>query len=282
MKVQTGLTLTERMKKFEDISKYHLTPKQPIMVKLIAKNFTQFVSQPGIEQFDKRITGLFMRAGMKVCEDITQVEYGYHSSKEIVFLLKDYRTKKQDQYFNGSIQEINSLITSKFTYWFNKHAENTFSTPAAIGGYKPVEFTCKVFSLPLHEVTNYFISQQRQSVKSIINNIANKMFTPEELLYKKTGDKIIMIKENNGTDWETIEYNKGIAIKKIGVELPVEDLTEEEISSLKEPAPETITRIRTIVDVNPRLFSEYREDIENIVYSGEGVLKPATQLQLNF
>lgn len=282
MKVQPGFTLAERMKKFEDISRYKVSPKQPVMIRLSARGFSKFRSQNGLTKFDSRISNMFMKTMLQVGEAINQIEYGYHYSDEVIFFLKDYKTKKQEQYFNGNIQNINSLITSKFTYLFNKNSEWIYPVENPI----PVEFTCKVFTLPMYEVANYFINHQRESIKFIVNEIAKDLFTQEELFHKGTPEKIEMIQSRDGLNYTTVPYWKGVAIKKIEVELRTNQISDEDLKILvdtnQDVPPETIIRTKLIVDVDLPMFNGSRDEIEKIVFSGEGITHRATQLELEF
>lgn len=132
-----------RMKKYERTTKFFLTPKQPVIVKVSGnKNYVggRYHSVPE-EPFTTAI--------LKICSTTPNISSAFYHSGSVLFLLKDYESRGQVQLFNGDIQKINSAFASKLTLYFNFFNENS-----------DTEFSCKCFNLPPHEVVNYFINFQ--------------------------------------------------------------------------------------------------------------------------
>lgn len=270
-KNQIGLSLGDRMKEFENVTRNYLMMKQPVIIRLDGKAFHSYCKQKWVKgPFDNVIISAFQSSTLQLCNSIQGVEFAYHQSDEVTFFLKDYKSQKQQQHFNGNIQKIVSTIASEFTYWFNKSISQYLSE----FGYdltklRPAFFDCRVYNIPLHEVTNNFIWRQRDAIKNSITSYALNYFSHKELLGKSGEEKQKMLLEKD-TDWNKIalHYQRGSGFYKIDIEIPTSDLSDSEIKHLAEKGieiPEYTIRSKWIVDTQLPIFSEQKNIIENLV-----------------
>ena len=280
-KNQIGLTLSDRMKKFEDVSRHYLSPKQPIILRIEGKNFSSYTKQPWVKKpFSYLISSAFLQTTVKVCHEIQNVDFAYHQSDEVSFFLKDYKTKKQGQYFDGNVQKISSVVTSIFTYWFNHFIKQDLEQQSSLkdDGYydnektpiikadlrmavHPAIFDCLLFSLPMTEVTNYFIWRQRDAIRNSVAAYAKYLKSWEEL---------------------PVDVQRGTACKKNEVDVLVSELSEDQIQFYIKnnlQVPESVKRNKWVLDTNTPKFSEDRKYIDDLVFSTE---EPLFEPQLSF
>lgn len=265
-KNKTGLTLGDRMKQYENVTRNYLMTKQPVIVRLDGRAFHSYCKQKWVEgPFDEKIIKAFQASTLKLCDSVQNVEFAYHQSDEVTFFLKDYKSVQQDQHFNGNIQKISSTIASEFTYWFNKYINLELTKTNS----KPAFFDCRVYNVPIHEVSNNFIWRQRDAIKNSITSYALNFFSHKQLLNKNSDEKIQMLKENN-TPWSDIPlyHQRGTGFYKKSIEIPVKDLDSNVLNHLIQKnviVPESVERTKWVADTSLPIFSEEKEFIEKYV-----------------
>jgi tRNA(His) 5'-end guanylyltransferase len=268
-KEKEGVSLADRMKKFEDVTRSYLIPKMPVIVRIDGRAFHTYTRQKWCEfPFSHILIHVFHKTVLKVCEETMNVVLAYHQSDEVTFLLKDYDHREQQQLFDGNIQKIVSTFASKFTVHFNRFIEEELMIDRNIPGMdlKPAEFDCRVFNIPIHEVVNCFIWRQLDWERNSLTQYASSFFSHHELMNKNSFQKTEMIQLAGHLSWDSLpNYLKyGTFFRKVEVELPVKELTEEEIKYLDSDFIDPVIRKKWIIDINsPRIIicKDYIEEI---------------------
>jgi len=282
-KNKEGLSLADRQKEYENITRTYLIPKQPVIIRIDGKAFHSYTKQKCFSKpFDKNISLAFEKSTKELCESLQNVEFAYHQSDEVSIFLKDYTEEKQQQFFNGNIQKIVSVATSQFTYFFNKNIKELLETNV-IGDItlKPAFFDGRVFNLPLHEVSNYFIWRQRDAIRNSITSHSLAYFSQKELHKKNSDEKVNMLdklafeKNDSTIMWKELDISlqRGTVYYKIDIEEKIKDLPQNIIDIYIKQGKEisdTVIRNRWMIDYNIPIFSENKNFIERFVINENG------------
>lgn len=270
----SGLSLGDRMKKFENVNRSYLIPKMPVVVRIDGRSFHTYTKQRWCEfPFSHTLIRVFHKTTLKVCEETMNVVLAYHQSDEVTFLLKDYDRREQQQLFDGNIQKIVSTFASKFTYYFNKYIREELMIDDFIPGIelKPAEFDARVFNIPMHEVTNCFIWRQMDWERNSLTQYASSFFSHHELMDKNSFQKNEMLALAGCKPWSELENHlkHGTFFRKVLVELPVKELTDEEVKHLNVDFMDPVVRKKWIIDINCPKVVMNKEYIEEIVKAEE-------------
>ena len=113
-------TIHDRMKhNYEEVSKYRLTRRTPVIIRLDGKAFHTFTK--GFKRPYDEIFHEAMNKTMKyLCENIQGCKIGYTQSDEITLLLTDFDTLTSDAWFDYEVQKLCSISASMATLVFNK------------------------------------------------------------------------------------------------------------------------------------------------------------------
>lgn len=270
-KEKVGDLLGDRMKNYENITRNHLIPNMPVIVRVDGRAFHSYTKQKWCEfPYSHVLISVFHKTTLKVCEETSNVVFAYHQSDEVTFLLKDYERRAQQQVFQGNIQKITSTFASKFTAYFNKYMEEELSL-SSIGILNPklAEFDARVFNIPIHEVINCFIWRQKDWEKNSVTQYASSFFSHTELMNKNTKDKHDMIYDAGHPSWNDLGnwLKRGTFFKKVEVDLPIKELSEEQIKYLSDISEieEPIIRKKWIVDYNSPILVLNKEYLQDIV-----------------
>lgn len=160
------MDLADRMKGYEGVSKIKIMPKTPAIIRVDGKAFHTWTK--GLhEPFDALFYAAMASTAMKLVDNIQGAVFAYGQSDEISILVKDYETYDTEAWFNGNVQKIASVSASLATGYFNHAADRM-----GIGRDKLAFFDSRVFALPAHEVTNYFIWRQQDFLRNSVQSVA--------------------------------------------------------------------------------------------------------------
>ena len=265
-----------RMKEYENVSRYYLTRRLPVIVRIDGRSFHTFT-----KGFKKPFDDILMQAMQKtakyLCENIMGCKLAYTQSDEISLLLIDYDTIDSDAWFKNNLQKIASvsasIATMAFNFYFNDlatqniinwykdaSAEDTCETPYYEKKNKMdnnlrimpkmATFDSRAFVLPKEEVCNYFIWRQKDCTRNSIQLVAHANFTYSEMQKKSCNqlqDMLFTQKNINWNDFST-SCKRGTCVVR-------EPLIEE--------------RGKWIIDNEIPIFSTNRNYIEKYVFVGE-------------
>ena len=238
--------LDTRMKKYEYITRTHLVPKTPVIIRIDGKSFhtfTRHLKKP----FDEIFVQSMKKTMEYLCKNIQGCVLGYTQSDEISLLLIDYQKIDSDSWFDYNIQKCVSVAASMATMAFNKifreyadeyikarnaalkklvvtaddHREDTFYCLALREACnKGAMFDARCFNLPKEEVTNYFFYRQNDATRNSIQALGQANFSHRELHGKSCNEIQNMLMMQRGTNWNNLwtDLKRGSCCKKVNVE----------------------------------------------------------------
>jgi len=199
-KTKTGETIKDRMLSYENITNIHLIKKQAAILRISCVNSKDIKVCEDIES-------AFLHSALEICNEVETITFAYYCMNEVSFFLKDYSFEKQNQYYAGNIQKIISVITSKFTNYFNFYClvnEMEINDSAVFEG--------RLFNIPTHEIITNFIWRQREHIRTNKDNNGFSLYkVPIELKVDDLSDEIIDTLVHKGTQPpDTVERMKWI------------------------------------------------------------------------
>ena len=232
------MKIDERMKKYEYVTRNHLTIRTPVVVRIDGKAFHTF-TKGLISPYDELLAQAMEETMLYLCENVQNCVLGYRQSDEISLLLIDYKTFESQPWFDNNISKIvsvtASMATAKFNESFKRLAkEKVFQLldDIYIKGISVEErekyvkaleskiktlalFDSRAFNLPREEVANYFLWRQNDAVKNSIASAGQKYFSAKEL-NGKNGMQIKNMLLDKGINWENYPtvFKRGICAKK--------------------------------------------------------------------
>lgn len=189
-----SLSLDDRMKQYEYVTRTYLTRRIPAIIRIDGKAFHSFTK--GLRKPFDAILMAAMRNTMKsLCENIQGCVLGYTQSDEITLVLTDYEKIETDAWFGYNIQKIASISASMATMYFNKFFRAEVAAAAVLEEYKDdseylvnlyrkidtAVFDSRVFSLPKDEVVNCLIWRQQDAVRNSIQSVGQAYFSAKQL-----------------------------------------------------------------------------------------------------
>lgn len=263
-------SLGDRMKNnYENISRYYLTCRMPVIVRLDGCHFHTFTK--GFKKpFDNILVKTMQKAMKYLCENIQGCVLGYTQSDEISLVLTDYAELTTDAWFGNNLQKMCSVSASMVTMAFNKYFKTIIEDYCE---YDPIAsfeqrnkyidacdkgamFDSRVFTIPKEEVCNYFLWRQQDCTRNSILSVGQANFSHNELNGKSCNDIQDMLMTQKGINWN----NYATTLKRgsccIRKEQEIDTQTKVETS---------IIRPRWVIDNEIPIFSQDRNYIERLI-----------------
>ena len=217
--------LGERMKKYEYITRDHLVPRMPVIIRLDGKAFHTLTR--GFKRPYDAVLSNCMKETMKyLCENIQGCVLGYTQSDEITLVLVDYKNLDSCAWFDNNIQKIVSVAASMATLNFNKElvmrtTEQDYAWRYSFPGksieaqqehYKYMDalrtaitrggmFDARVFNVPKEEVCNCILWRQNDATRNSIEMVGQAYFSHSELHKKSCNEIQDMLMTQKGINW---------------------------------------------------------------------------------
>ena len=200
--VRDKKSLGDRMKLYEKAYDYKLTQRTPVIMRLDGKAFHTFT-----RQFEKPYSQTLMimmnETAKYLCENIQGAKIAYIQSDEITILIRYYDELNSEPWFNNEIQKMTSIgaamASSFFTYRFGLEYFNTYREKV-----KPVQFDCRVFTIPEHDVCNNFIWRQQDWERNSIQMFGLSYFSQKELHKCSCKEIIRKCEEEKKVRWDEL------------------------------------------------------------------------------
>lgn len=213
----------KRMKEnYEQISKYKLTRRLPVIIRIDGKAFHTFTR--GFKKpFDDILVKSMQQTMQYLCENIQGAMFAYTQSDEISILLCDYKRLNSSAWFDNEVQKMCSISASMATLAFNRAFEHnaydildpyyptehviteeiiTYAKSIKKAIEKGAMFDSRCFTIPESEVANYFYWRQLDATRNSIEMVGHCNFSQKEL-NKKTCNMIQdMLHEQKGINWD--------------------------------------------------------------------------------
>lgn len=199
------VSLGDRMKTYEAVSKNYLMRRTPVIIRLDGKAFHTFTR--GLDKpFDKVFVNIMQKTMLALCNEIQGCVLGYTQSDEITLVLVDYKNLDSCAWFDNQVQKMVSVSSSLATLYFNKYLTEILNNvredisladsnmSSAHNYQRNMEFMKKwenkefkaifdsrVFNVPQYEVVNNLIWRQQDATRNSINSLAQSLFSHKEL-----------------------------------------------------------------------------------------------------
>lgn len=233
------MTLGERMKEYEKVSRIKLMRRTPVIVHLDGRAFhtwTRGLDRP----FDRNLMNIIQKTMLALCEQIQGCVLGYTQSDEITLVLVDYQRMESMAWFDNQVQKLcsvaASIATSAFekalheeietldrdAQWYNQNSMLDKETDCwkkaelLIDKQFKANFDARAFNIPIHEVVNNLIWRQQDATRNSILSVAQSLYSHKELQgigIKELQNKILTEKNINWNNYRTDE-KRGIAAIK--------------------------------------------------------------------
>lgn len=198
------------MKDYESVSKTRLTRRIPMLLRVDGKAFSSLTSICD-KPFDLRFQKCMWAAAEALCKQIQGSRLAYVQSDEISVLVIDYQDINTQAWFDYEVQKMTSIGASIASVAFYARFIKEFPDSPR----QPV-FDGRVWSLPQHEVTNYFIWRQQDNVRNSINALGQANFSHRQLQGKNTSQVQEMLFSEKNINWNDcpIIQKRGACIVK--------------------------------------------------------------------
>lgn len=224
-------SLGDRMKGYENISRFYLTRRSPVIIRIDGKAFHTFTR--GLKRpFDNILMSVMQETAKYLCKNISGCKLAYVQSDEISLLITDYDTIDTQAWFDNNLQKIVSVSASLATLAFNNfwcaavdceiEAANTAPFTTDENSYImtildkrfKATFDSRAFIIPKDEVCNYFIWRQQDATRNSIQSLAQANFPHKELNglnSSKLQDKLMLEKSINWNDL-SVPCKRGVCV----------------------------------------------------------------------
>ena len=199
------MNLDERMKRYEVSFNQHLIHRCPAICRIDGRAFHTF-TKPFARPYDGIFRSLMVKTAQHLCEKISTARFAYGQSDEISILLIDYTRFETDQFFDGKVQKLASVVASEATVAFNEALWKIVNSPVPAFAElaKPLEeslfkatFDARVFSVPERDAGNYFIWRQQDAIRNSVQSLGQAHFSHRELQGKSAEDIKAMLEEKS-------------------------------------------------------------------------------------
>lgn len=217
-------TLKDRIKRYEEVSDTKLVNHQPVIVRLDGKSFhtlTKTLDKPYDEDFSQAMTSTMWH----LLRTVSNCVFGYTSSDEISLVLIE-PSVMADSWFDNRVSKLTSVIAAEASTFFRDYLRNTFgSRKKFLPLLSQAIFDARAFNIPKHDIINYFLFRQRDSIRNAISGVGQSLYSQKELNGLNSAQLIDKFKKEKNIDfWE--DYPKEFAYGKIAYGIPVEMLNQ--------------------------------------------------------
>lgn len=215
--------LGQRMKKYEFITRTHLVPKMPVIIRIDGKAFHTFTR--GFKKpFDEILVKTMQETMKYLCENIQGCVLGYTQSDEITLVLVDYKKLDSCSWFDYNIQKCSSVAASMTTMAFNKFFPQMIENVLGEFFFKTetdedekyvnslmssmergAMFDARCFNVPKEEVCNNILWRQNDATRNSIEMVGHANFSQSKLHKKTCNDIQDMLMLERGINWNNFQ-----------------------------------------------------------------------------
>ena len=212
-------SLGDRMKQYENVSRFYLTNKMPVIIRIDGKAFHTF-TRGFNKPFDDIMVMTMMETMQYLCKNIENCVLGYTQSDEITLVLCDYKDINTQAWFDNNISKIISVSASMATAAFNQFFRdnvyekcfNFFTSFDELArpymsddNYKTALFDSRAFNVPQDEVNNCLVWRQQDAIRNSIQSVAQANFSHTELMGINCKTLVEKLQEEKGIDWNSLD-----------------------------------------------------------------------------
>lgn len=258
-------SLGDRMKSYENVSRYKLQPRTPVIIRIDGRAFSSY-TRGFRKPWDHHIQDSISSAAIALIQNISGADIAYIQSDEISVLINTYKHFSTQPWFNNNIQKISSVSASIATAYFNATMGSGVTSALAM-------FDARCFTIPREEAVNYFLWRQQDAIRNSVSSLAQANFSAKQLHGKSQIDMKEMLKSIN-INWDTdisIKNQRGWCIIRNKQDQPINDNwyyhdKNGMISSLDSSLCLSDNNNVIITDYNIPIFSEDRDFISKFLF----------------
>lgn len=219
--------LGDRMKEYENITRYYLPKKSYVLARIDGKAFhtyTKGLTRP----FDLGLISDMNETAKYLVENIQGARFAYVQSDEISLLITDFVDGKDNRntesWFGNNLQKMNSISASFATSKFNQLRITRFLNEESTINekFRFANFDSRFWIVPKRsEVINYFIYRQQDATRNSIQSIGQSFFSEKELK-NQTIDKIQdMVFQKTKINWNdySAQLKRGRGVVRVEKEV---------------------------------------------------------------
>ena len=189
--------LGDRMKRYENVSRYYLTRRTPIIVRVDGRSFHTLLRGTD-KPFDKRFMAAMLIAAEYVSSEMSGFKLAYIQSDEANFLLTDYDSLDTQGWFDYNLSKIISISAAQMTASFNYFTRVYYP----LLDKRQALFDSRAFNIPKEDVANYFLWRAKDWQRNSLSMYARSFFSHKELLNKHSSEVHEML-YGIGKNWAT-------------------------------------------------------------------------------
>ena len=167
------LDIEIRMRRYEDTSRFYLTPRTPVIVRIDGQAFHTLTKKLYGKGYSEEFSKVMQQVIIHLMTGSVQgAKLAYCQSDEISILLTDYEQLNTNSWFDYNVNKLNSILAARAA---SKFTELTGKLTA---------FDARAFNVPKEDVVNYFISRQMDATRNAIQLAACENFSHNYLQNK--------------------------------------------------------------------------------------------------
>lgn len=212
-------SLGDRMKSYEEGTRYILSGRVPVIIRVDGKAFHTYLKS--VPSFTSSVNEVMDRVAQALCENIQGAQVAYVQSDEVSVFVHGYKSENSSSWFDNLLQKMCSVAASiasatftmeSWRIWFPRSDRMT----ASLADIEPAYFDARVFTLPEHEVCNYFIWRQQDAVRNSVQTFARTLFSHKQVDGKNQLEMKEMCRAK-GHEWDelSLELQRGRAVYRV-------------------------------------------------------------------
>lgn len=204
-------SLGNRIKNYENVSRYKLTPRMPVIIRLDGRSFHTFTKKFN-RPFDSDLMDAMNYATKKVAEDMQGFKIAYIQSDEASFLITDFDSIEFQGWFDYNLSKMISISAATMTAHFNQYLQDIvlkkqnlfhqFNSWNFILNERPnlAVFDSRAFNIPKEDVANCFLWRSKDWSRNSLSMYARSFFSNKQLYGKNKNDMHEMLHQI-GKNW---------------------------------------------------------------------------------
>lgn len=241
-------SLGDRMKRYENATRYVLPPRTYTVVRVDGKAFHSFTAHCE-KPYDYDLMDAIQWTARFLFENMQGVLLTYQQSDEISVVMQDFKTHGTEPWMGGVVQKQASIAASMATVGFNYFYEN----PTLEKLVNWAMFDARTYTIPsTAEVANYLIWRQQDATRNSISMAAQAQFSHRQLHGVSSNQQQEMLWREKNINWDDYptRARRGSVCYKETYETDVE-YSKGDLVILEK----NVTRTRTKIDTEIPIFT---------------------------
>lgn len=225
------LDIEVRMRRYEDTTRFYLTPRTPVIVRIDGNAFHTLTKKLYNKGYSEEFSAIMQQVTIHLMTaNVQGAKLAYCQSDEISILFVDYERLDTDAWFDYNTNKLNSILAARAASKFTQ-----------LTG-KLCAFDARAFNIPREDVVNYFISRQMDATRNAIQLAACENFSHNYLQHKSCNQLQELLFKERG-----INFNDYPIHRKRGFCY--------------------VNALNIKLDLNIPIFTQNRNYIERLVYA---------------